>query len=593
MIQHFQNLILIEQIILGVYIVLGIAALIGFTYDGAAHAGQLFKTVKSLLWPSWFFRMWGFIAREHESSVIVKAFLKGSITFAYMPTVAWVIAWVVSNFYPIPPQYLDFAVPMTFSKGLELSGYRVIEIDWLLKWIPTPFVYSESLITMQGLSLGWFMANMLRSNARADVLFKQRDFKGDFLRVLKAQNAFVEARENKMPRVRDTKRGEALVCTQGVSLTAQKIMELAPIIESNLGCWITGVEQNGTPDNLKIKYRYRSFPEMIKFDPVLHKHPNPRFIVIGTDTRELIGHAFTKDANALICGLMGKGKSTALRTMCVSIFNQNPNSILILIDPTKGAIDFGFLKFDPKERDEFLQGTREAHDVHSIPLVLTITDASKVERALSWCLQEKQRRNNLCADIRYCANGLKDLYENPDYRGEELPSIYIMTDENSLLNDALDDGSESAFKHIVKTGRAFDMNCIFATQETYQKDLRGKRNLVIAYSFHLAQAQLKLIGINLKVPNETGIFAYPTDAGDFGGASLAKGFFVKSKECAPFIAEQTKKANQTTHRLFRELVTHVNQAFRDDMMEKVERKLQTSAIGHREPVITGNYREAA
>lgn len=590
MIQYFQNLLLVEQIILGVYIVLGIAALLGFTYDGAAHAGQLFKTVKALLWPGWFFKMWGFIAREHESGVIVRAFLKDSIIFAYIPALAWAIVWMASNFYPIPAQYLNFAVPMAFSKGLELLGWRVVEIDWLLKWTPTPFVDSESLITMQGLSFGWFMANMLRLNARADVLFKKRNFKKDFLRVLKAQNAFAEARENKMPYVRDLKRGQASICTEGISLTTQKIKELAPILESNIGCWITRVEQGKTPDWIQVGYRYRPFPGMIKFDPEKHKHSNPRFVVMGTDTQSLIGHTFSKDANVLVTGLMNKGKSVCLSVMSVSMFNQNPDTILIVLDPTKGAIDFGFLKYEPKERREYLEGKRDKHEIHSLPLVLVVSDRSKVERVLEWVVGEIERRKNLCGDVDHLVGNMKRLYDAPHYRGEKQPYIYLMTDEHSLLQQMAGEHEETNFNAIVKTGRAFDINCILATQEPYQKDLGRRRNLLMPYSFFLPTDLLKLTGLDLVIPNEPGVFAHRTEA---GGIALAKGFFLDDDECAPFIAEQTKKANQTTHRLFRELVAHVNQTFPDDMMEKVERKLQASTIGHREPVITGSYREVA
>jgi hypothetical protein len=123
-----------------------------------------------------------------------------------------------------------------------------------------------------------------------------------------------------------------------------------------------------------------------------------------------------------------------------------------------------------------------------------------------------------------------------------------------------------------------------------QKNLGGKRNLLKAYSFFLPQAHLKLLDIDFQMPDEKGVFCYLTKS---GGVALAKAFMSEEDECANFIAEQTKKANRTTHRLFQELVAHVNQTFPDDMMEKVERKLQASTIGHREPIITGNVRGTA
>jgi len=593
MIQYFQNLLLIEQIILGVYIVLGIAALIGFTYDGAAHAGQLFKTVKSLLWPSWFFRMWGFIAREHESSVIVKAFLKGSITFAYMPTVAWVIAWVVSNFYPIPPQYLDFAVPMTFSKGLELSGYRVIEIDWLLKWIPTPFVYSESLITMQGLSLGWFMANMLRLNARADVLFKKHDFKKDFLEGLEAVTAFPEVRTGKKPYVR-VATGQAFISTTGVSLSLDKIKQLAPVLQSRMGCRFIKIDEGDGPGSCVIDFSYRGFPKLVRYRPSEMKHPNPNFIPLGTDMRNMVGHDFDFDPHMLIAGLPGRGKTVTLVTVCIALFNQNPNTILIVIDSSsKQGIDFGFLEFDPKERNEYLTGNRDLHEVHTLPLVMIVKDYAKVPQALGWVQNEMNRRARLCGDMRYKVPNMSRLYQHAYYKEEKQPRIVIMTDESAFLEEMIresEDRSGSSFREIARTGRALDINIVQAIQEPVQKNLGGKRNLLKAYSFFLPQAHLKLLDIDFQMPDEKGVFCYLTKS---GGVALAKAYMSEEDECANFIAEQTKKANQTTHRLFRELVACVNQAFRDDMMEKVERKLQTSAIGHREPVITGNYREAA
>jgi len=581
----FKELLLLEKFVL-VCFSLG---LLSWIWLFKKNVNMWWQETKQLLWPSYVFRMLGFISREKDEANLIGQFIKGSFIFAYIPTVIWATWWIISSFLPVG-EYLSLVMPMTASRVLAMLGFRIVEIDFILIYTPLPIFFSQSQILMVGCSLAWAMICNVRLNKLSQAYFKRGDFKKDFLVVLKSQNAFVEARENKMPYVRDDKRGHALVNTKGVSLTPQKVKELAPILESNLGCWITKVEQTRTPDSMLIGYRYRPFPEMIKFNPEAHKHPNPRFVVMGTDTRNLVGHTFSKDANVLVTGLMNKGKSVALSVMSVSMFNQNPNTILIVLDPTKGAIDFGFLKYEPKERREYLEGKRDRHEIHSLDLVLVISDRSKVERVLEWVVGEIERRKNLCGDVDHLVGNMKKLYDNPQYRGEKQPYIYLMTDEHSLLQQMAGDHDETNFNSIIKTGRAFDINCILATQEPYQKDLGRRRNLLMPYSFFLPMDLLKLTGLDLAVPNEAGVFAHRTEA---GGIALAKGFYLDDNECAPFIAEQTKKANRTTHRLFQELVAHVNQTFPDDMMEKVERKLQTSTIGHREPVITGNFREAA
>lgn len=591
MIDWFKQLLLVEKFILVAYALGAGSWIILFTRDTKAW----WEETKQLFFPKYIFKLYRFLAKKRDEAGLVGAFIKGSFIFAYVPAVCWLAWWLISKLLPVG-EYLYLVTPMSVSHLINLLGYQATSFDFygidllpILSYLPLPFFYAKSEIMFYGLSLAWALTCNVRLNKIAQAYFRDGDFKKDFLAVLKAHNAFVEARDNKMPYVRDVKNGLALVSTRGISLTPQRVKELAPIIESNLGCWITKVDQGQNKDEMIIGYRYQPFPEMIKFNPEKHRHPNPRFIVMGTDMNELVGHAFTKDANVLIAGLPGKGKTYSLVTMSMSIFAQNPNSILIVIDAAKQAIDFGFLKFDPEEHKEFLRGERDAHDVHQIPLVLVIDDPNKVENVLRWCLGEMERRNRLCGDMRYLANGLRDLYANPNYKDDPLPAIYIMTDETALLNDMIDDNSDSAFNRVARLGRAFDMNCIFATQQTYQKDVSSRRNFLTPYSFYMKASQLKLVGIDLQVPNEAGVFAYETAN---GGMALAKGFFVDKKECAPFIAQQTKKANRTTHKLFQELKAASQENFDADLMDKVERKLTGSKLSHMEPVIT-DYREAA
>lgn len=155
----------------------------------------------------------------------------------------------------------------------------------------------------------------------------------------------------------------------------------------------------------------------------------------------------------LITGAAGSGKSV--------LINSIVNSLIISSSPAEVKM----LMVDPK----FIELKRYDDIPHLLAPV--VTDARKAPRALTWAVEEMERRSQLLARAGVCDieeyNSMVDLVDKPpEPKTEEgnLPCIVVIVDEFGDLMMVAKKRCEEAVIQIAQKGRALGIHLIIATQ---------------------------------------------------------------------------------------------------------------------------------
>lgn len=185
---------------------------------------------------------------------------------------------------------------------------------------------------------------------------------------------------------------------------------------------------------------------------------SPLAFAVGKDiTGSIQIGALNKMPHLLIAGTTGSGKSVMLNSIILSfLYKASPEEVrLLLIDP---------------KRVEFMPYEGLPHLI--IPRV--ITDVPKASNALSWALDEMERRFSLFADAR-----VKDIGEYNSMRDvvlakkKKMPYIVIIIDE---FSDFIMQGKKEIEDKIVRLGqkaRAAGIHLILATQRPTTEFVTG------------------------------------------------------------------------------------------------------------------------
>jgi len=184
-----------------------------------------------------------------------------------------------------------------------------------------------------------------------------------------------------------------------------------------------------------------SFKETIQVGMDKKENYNIVFAMGKDISGEVILSDITKMPHALIAGSTGSGKSVCINTIiCSIIYNYSPEEVkLILIDPK--VVELSIYNKLP----------------HLI--IPVVTDMKKTPSALSWAVNEMEKRYALFAQSKS-----KDIVSYNKKNDEKLPRIVIIIDELADLMMVAPKEIEEAICRIAQKARACGIHLVVATQ---------------------------------------------------------------------------------------------------------------------------------
>lgn len=184
-----------------------------------------------------------------------------------------------------------------------------------------------------------------------------------------------------------------------------------------------------------------SFKETIQVGMDKKENYNIVFAMGKDISGEVILSDITKMPHALIAGSTGSGKSVCINTLiCSIIYNYSPEEVkLILIDPK--VVELSIYNKLP----------------HLI--IPVVTDMKKTPSALSWAVNEMEKRYALFAQSKS-----KDIVSYNKKNEEKLPRIVIIIDELADLMMVAPKEIEEAICRIAQKARACGIHLVVATQ---------------------------------------------------------------------------------------------------------------------------------
>lgn len=201
--------------------------------------------------------------------------------------------------------------------------------------------------------------------------------------------------------------------------------------------------------------------------------PSPLTFALGKDISGNVKVCnLQKMPHLLVAGTTGSGKSVCLNTIITSlIYKSSPE-------------DVKFIMIDPK-RVELSMYEGIPHMV--IPRV--ITDSTKAVNALSWAVEEMERRFNLISDAR--VRNLEE-YNQTDLvlqkKAKKIPYLVIIFDEFADFMAVAKNDIEDKVRRITAKARAAGIHLILATQRPSTDVVTGtlKGNLPARIAFKVA-----------------------------------------------------------------------------------------------------------
>lgn len=252
----------------------------------------------------------------------------------------------------------------------------------------------------------------------------------------------------------------ALVEDISLNLATSGIRIEAPIP----GKSAVGIE---VPNANSILVRLRAMLDSDKF----RSHPEKTFVCLGGDvTGQPVYCDLAKMPHLLVAGATGMGKSVCINSIILSLlYKATPDEVkLIMIDPK--MVEFNIYSGIPHL------------------LVPVVTDPKKAAGALSWAVNEMERRYALIkqANVR----GIKDYnrYVAETGDGEILPKVIIIIDELADLMLSAKEAVETSIARLTAKARAAGIHLLIGTQRPSVDVITGtiKSNIPSRIAFHVA-----------------------------------------------------------------------------------------------------------
>lgn len=224
-----------------------------------------------------------------------------------------------------------------------------------------------------------------------------------------------------------------------------------------------GVE---VPNSAPTIVRLRSMLDTEKF----RTFPDKTVVCLGSDVAgQPVYCDLAKMPHLLVAGATGMGKSVCINSIVTSIlYKASPDEVkLIMIDPKK--VEFSIYAGIPHL------------------LVPVVSDPKKAAGALSWSVNEMERRYGLMehAGVRNIKGYNHYVEETGD--GEPLSKIIIIIDELADLMSTARDSVETSIARIAAKARAAGIHLLIGTQRPSVDVITGtiKNNIASRIAFHV------------------------------------------------------------------------------------------------------------
>lgn len=221
------------------------------------------------------------------------------------------------------------------------------------------------------------------------------------------------------------------------------------------------------PNSSPTLVRLRGMLDSEKF----RSFPDKTVVCLGGDvTGQPVYCDLAKMPHLLVAGATGMGKSVCINSIITSIlYKASPDDVkLIMIDPKK--VEFGIYSGIPHL------------------LVPVVTDPKKAAGALSWAVNEMERRYGLMEQT-----GVRDMkgynrYVEETGDGEHLARIVIIIDELADLMASAADAVETSIARIAAKARAAGIHLLIGTQRPSVDVITGtiKNNIPSRIAFHVS-----------------------------------------------------------------------------------------------------------
>jgi len=247
-------------------------------------------------------------------------------------------------------------------------------------------------------------------------------------------------------------------------------------LEGALGSYIRDIKelrQEGTEEIL-----YSSQPDAMTFTMREIEPLSPPRFVVGSKDGTIIYGSLKETPHLLVAGETGGGKSTFLRQLIVSLYQNDKNAKFTLVD-LKAGLEFYLFK--------------------NLPRVQLATDLDKAIIAISNLESELNRRFRILEESQ-----CRDLYDYQE-EGKKLPRQIIAVDEVAELFlsgragwDVELGKARATLNRIARLGRAVGVHLVVATQRPDSRalDPQIKANLkgVLCFSMVNDTSSISVLG---------------------------------------------------------------------------------------------------
>jgi hypothetical protein len=281
----------------------------------------------------------------------------------------------------------------------------------------------------------------------------------------------------------------------------------------------------------------------------------------------------------MVLGNTNTGKGVFYRALMAGL---PTDSIILIGDPVKDALDFRDLMYNPYELDKLMerraQGIsrkvllEEKQKIEPIPTVVVADNKDKVFNLCQWVFKQALIRANICKD-----HNLDHIRKAGDVNimgnlAIKFPPIFVFLDETAAysISGSSKDQKAIQMKKILSNGvltyRAFDIYFIMATQRGSVKavDAFGGadvRDQFYTLSFYTSARNLEMtFERTIKAPNPgtkgeyKGTFVIE---GHDGGIYYAKAPMLEQNELAYRIYKRQKQASDLTIQQWKECYNYL------------------------------------